>query len=295
MQRVSHATHTPNGGRLHPLSARAWAAWFRRNSEQPRRIPWEQPHALTESEVACLASSVPQFQLGEQGEGRHFLKVAASYAERSGAPDDADYITALKRFIAEENQHAADLGRILDIVGIPRQTHDAVDGVFRRLRHLAGLELTISVLLTAEIIATVYYAALRDATGWTVLRRVCEQILRDEAMHLRFQCERLARIRRNHGSGRCRCAVAAHRWLTCITCAVVWWQHRSVFRRAGFTFSTVRQRVMQAFHRTARLMDPAQYRFADVPIAESAARSAPESAVQFDARGRTQVSDLNAR
>ena len=67
--------------------------------------------------------------------------------------------------------------------------------MFRWLRHRAGLELSIAVLVTAEIIAKVYYAALRQATTSVVLVRLCDQILYDELRHVRFQCERLAILR----------------------------------------------------------------------------------------------------
>ena len=134
-----------------------------------------------------------EFQLGESSEGRHLMTRAIRHAADTG---DVDYIPALRLFIAEEHRHARDLGRVLDLAGIPRVGRTWPDTVFRWLRKGAGLELSIAVLVTAEIIAKVYYAALREATHAPVLRRLCDQILADEVQHVRFQAERVAILRR---------------------------------------------------------------------------------------------------
>src|SRR5204863_9873627 len=115
-----------------------------------------------------------------------------AYAQRAGDPA---YPHTLALFIAEEHRHASDLGRFLDTAGLGRAKRAWPDSVFRWLRHRAGLELSISVLVTAEIIAKVYYAALRDSTTSNVIARLCDQILSDEVQHVRFQCERLAILR----------------------------------------------------------------------------------------------------
>jgi hypothetical protein len=41
-------------------------------------------------------------------------------------------------FLAEEHRHARDLGRVLDMAGIPRVERLAVDTVFRHLRGSRG-------------------------------------------------------------------------------------------------------------------------------------------------------------
>src|SRR5690349_5606161 len=115
-------------------------------------------------------------------------------------------------FVEEEHRHAALLGQFLDRADIPRLTRQWSAGIFRKLRHLAGLELAICVLLTAELIAMIYYSALRRATRSVVLQRVCQQILRDEVMHLKFQSERLAILRRGRPHWVQRMAIGAQ-WL----------------------------------------------------------------------------------
>ncbi|MGH7130122.1 MAG: hypothetical protein ACREIV_16240, partial [Planctomycetaceae bacterium] len=165
-----------------PKSSAAWCRYFRRNARSLLPIPWETVKTITESEQLAVARSVQVFQRGESGEGRHLLNCATRHAEETG---DQDYIEAARLFIREEQRHAAELGRFLDEAGIPRIGGTWTDGVFRWVRHRAGLELTIAVLVTAEIIAKLFYAALRDATGCPALRRLCRQILRDEVAHVR--------------------------------------------------------------------------------------------------------------
>jgi len=56
-------------------------------------------------------------------------------------------------FIREEQRHSALLNSFLDRENIPKLNHHWVDLIFRKMRHLAGFELMLTVLLTAELIA----------------------------------------------------------------------------------------------------------------------------------------------
>ena len=98
----------------------------------------------------------------------------------------------------------------MDLNRIPRVRRGWTDSVFRWLRNVVGtLEISIGVLVTAEIIAKVYYPALREASGSVVLRAICDQIIRDERKHVEFQTEQLAglRIGRSRRGNRRRCAI----------------------------------------------------------------------------------------
>ena len=170
----------------------SWLDYYRNNRESLLAVPWERGAEITGSEREAIWNSVREFQLGESSEGRHIIRCAHEFAARQQTPA---YAEAIKLFIREEQRHARDLGRFMDLAGIPRRTRAWPDTVFRCLRHLSGIEVSISVLITAEIIAKVYYAALREATGSTVLRCLCDQILRDERQHVRFQCDYLAILR----------------------------------------------------------------------------------------------------
>ena len=174
-------------------STEYWRDYFLQNGATLLEIPWDLGVRFTSDQRRAVAESIAEFQLGESSEGKHLIRQAHDYARRSG---DQAYPHTLGLFIAEEHRHARDLGRVLDLAGIPRASTSWPDTVFRWLRHRAGLELSIAVLVTAEIIAKVYYAALREATTSPVLRRLCDQICADELAHVEFQTERLAWLRR---------------------------------------------------------------------------------------------------
>jgi hypothetical protein len=180
-----------------------------------------------------VSASLQEFQAGEYSEGRHLYQFAREYAARTG---DYEYLRAIRLFIAEEQRHALHLARFLTINDIPLVRTTFADRVFRRLRTLVhSLEMSIAVLVTAELIATVYYAALREATGSRVLRRLCDQLLRDEEAHVRFQCDQLRTLRKDRQGFGQVLTFGAHGFLYAGTVLVVWWSHRRVIRRGGLT------------------------------------------------------------
>jgi hypothetical protein len=218
-----------------PWPSRRWAEWFRENASRWRCLPWHLGAPLSGAERSAIARSIAGFQLGESSEGRHLLKSARAYASRTG---DLDYVDAIQRFIAEEQGHARALGRFMDLAGIPRIKHAWSDWAFRRMRRGAGLELSIMVLITAELIATIYYAALREATASALLRSLCDKILDDEAYHVRFQSQRIALLRQNRPRWRVAYSEEFQRVLMRGTCLVVWKGHRSVLRAGGHDWSS---------------------------------------------------------
>jgi len=240
-----------------------WREYFHKNAASLLEIPWEAGVALGDAERSAIAASVQEFQLGESSEARHFQGLAKEYARRTG---DVGYVFALRLFIAEEHRHARDLGRVMDLAGIPRVGYTWPDAVFRWLRHRAGLELSIGVLVTAEIIAKVYYLALREATASPVLRRLCDQILSDEVLHVRFQCERLAILRAHRSRAMVWFRGALQRWFFAGTCGVVWWKHRHALRAGAFGLRRFRRACRTEMTEAVRLMDPRNY--ATGPVAE---------------------------
>lgn len=245
-----------------PLSSRRvrvsefWEAWFRRSLENSPEIPWESAVNLTAAERETIRSSVQEFQLGEQSEGRHLKRAAREHAQRSG---DAAYFRAVNLFIREEQHHAALLGRFMDLAGIARARRTWVDSVFRRLRRFAGLETSICVLLTAEVIAKIYYRALLAATASPALRAICRRILEDEAGHVEFQSERLAILRRRQSPGRVAAAVAAQRVLFAGAVALVWLRHKPVLRSGDYVFAAYWRACHREFRECLVLMDPGHY------------------------------------
>jgi hypothetical protein len=212
-------------------ASRPWRLYFEANAQNLLRIPWERGAELTEEERADVAKSIQEFQAGESSEGKHLFRYACEYAAETG---DEDYVAAVRLFIAEEQRHGRDLGRFLTLHDVPLVATTFTDRVFRRLRNLwGGLEVSISVLILAELIAKVYYAALRRATRSEILQRLCEQILRDEVKHVEFQAQQLAVLRARHGAVLRWLIRRAHAFLYLGTCLVVCLFHRRVFRRGG--------------------------------------------------------------
>jgi len=216
------------------LSAAESASWCRHflgAAAAPDGLPWDDPRALSREEARCIQSSIQQFQLGEGSSGRRLLKRGLDYAN---ATSDPDFISALSLFVKEEQRHSAYLLRFMGREGIPATSRHWIDTVFRRLRVLAGLELSLRVLVSAEIIAIPYYRALGAATQSPLLQAICARILQDEAAHLRFQASMLSRISASRPFFADRIFSGMHRLFLLITCLVVWFEHRRVFRAAGY-------------------------------------------------------------
>lgn len=97
----------------------------------------------------------------------------------------------MRLFVAEEQNHARLLARLLAAGGVPTLTSHWSDTVFVRLRRLLGLRLELLVLMIAEVVALRYYRALRDGTDDALTSEVAGRILSDERRHVPFHCERL--------------------------------------------------------------------------------------------------------
>lgn len=166
--------------------------YFEANQGHYADLAWDDPHQLTAAELRDVRASLQTFQRGESSEG-HFLYARA---KRLGDPE---YTAAMRLFIKEEQTHAAVLGRFLDQQGIPRLRGHWLDNVFRGLRRVLSLEHTLRVLLTAEVVAAVYYRALFNATYSGLLQQICRRIMLDEEMHLNFQCFTLRHLSAGRG------------------------------------------------------------------------------------------------
>ncbi|HEY1629025.1 MAG TPA: hypothetical protein VGF52_04145, partial [Tepidisphaeraceae bacterium] len=200
---------------------------------------------------AVVIDSIRQFQLGESGEGLHLKKCARIHAQRSG---DADYPEAINLFIAEEQRHSRLLGKYLDLAGESWLAKSKVDGIFRWLRHLMGLELSLIVLSTAEVVATVYYRALRDATNCELLQSICRRILRDEAGHLAFHRDQFLTLRWNRSLIARSILRLFHHALLMLTLLPVWWCHGRVFRAGGIGFLKLARDTHCRLHQDLRRM-----------------------------------------
>ena len=226
-----------------------WCDHFRRNAARQRSIPWDELAALTDEQRQVLVPSLLDFQLGESSEGRHGQARAAAYSDRVGDPH---YAEAVRLFFAEENRHAAYLARYLGAHGVDPIGRSWTDFVFRRVRRLMGLELLLTVLLTAELIGEVYYRAVRAATDCPALRAICAQIMRDERMHVRFHVERFRLLRRSRWRLRTVLQDRLWRFFFTATCWAVWLKHGRALRLGGYGFRRFRVEGLRGWRRAVQ-------------------------------------------
>src|SRR5262249_47801815 len=210
-----------------------WYHHFLRNRGASRTLPWQRSGRFAATERRLVAPSIQQFQLGEWARGRGLMRRATAHPDLAADPF---FLPALELFVAEEQEHSQILGRLLDREGIPRLKNHWMDGVFRRLRKLAGLEACLAVLVTAEVLAMPFYQALRDATRSYLLRAICWRILCDEAAHLSFQALTLGLLRQPLSPATRRTRSLCHSVLFHNTALLLWQQHHRVFGAAGWSF-----------------------------------------------------------
>lgn len=220
-----------------------WVDYFYQNSPEPI-FPWHDSVRLSGAERLAVISSIQQFQLGEGASGKRMLDRAQRFSRATG---DLGLIAALKLFLREEQRHSKILARFLQRESAHCLEKHWVDSLFRWVRGLAGLELCLKVLVTAELLARPYYAALHDATGSPLLRSICDRIFEEEGAHLRFQAFVLERLQRRHGRATQELMKACHRAFLASTAAVVWMEHRPVFKSAGRTFRQFWEETRQEF------------------------------------------------
>ncbi|MEY2241945.1 ferritin-like domain-containing protein [Streptomyces sp. BF23-18] len=163
-----------------------FAEWTRRfEEERERRRAQGDPDWRDGATLhPAVWASVQRFQVGEDGDGANLV----GKADRAG---DADYARAVRLFVAEEQNHARLLARLLAAGGMPTLIGHWSDAAFVRLRRLMGLRMELLVLMIAEVVALRYYRALRDGTDDSLTTDVAGRILSDEQRHVPFHCERL--------------------------------------------------------------------------------------------------------
>jgi hypothetical protein len=241
-----------------------WIRHFRENRlcHAAVKIP-DDPVTLPEETRRALARSLAVFQLGESGGGTRIRRYARAVADEQAM---AGYQEAVTAFIAEEQSHSEMLGRLVRRLGGSLLEKQWTNSVFRRLRGFASLEITIQLLLTAELVAEVYYAMLLLRVEDAGVRNVCRQIVRDEVRHLEFQREFLAR--------RLAGWTPAWNWLWrlqfrvahSIVVRVVAMDHADCLRVCGVSQAEFRERCTRSRQAFERRLDIRRAREASPPV-----------------------------
>jgi hypothetical protein len=199
---------------------------------------------LTEKECRTIASSIQQLQLGEGSRGRHLLEQGQKFGR---AMNDPMFGAALDIFIKEEQQLSRYLSAFMESQSIPLAEKLWVDTVFRRLRRLAGLELTLTGLATAELIAVPYDRALLGATGSPILKIICARILEDESNRLKFQASMVARLASTRPAALRRALNEVHRLFLMGIMLVEWIEHHAVFEATRYNFRRFKNETLLEF------------------------------------------------
>jgi rubrerythrin len=167
---------------------------YQQNLKQ-NRVNWDTQPNITAKEKENIIYSLKAWQLGETSEGTHLLAAAKKHANKIG---DKEYVKAIKLFIKEEQKHGNNLGKYIDKIGEKRTKSDWGDTLFRKLRYFnTSMEIWTITVIIVEYAAQVFYQSLHDATACKLLKSICNDILIDEAHHVKFQNERLFTIFRN--------------------------------------------------------------------------------------------------
>ncbi|MEU5595261.1 ferritin-like domain-containing protein [Streptomyces sp. NPDC020298] len=205
-----------------------FADWTDRFEEEDRRRRAEpDPHwAQGASLHRAVWASIQRFQVGEDGDGANLI----AKAEEAGDPD---YAHAVKLFVAEEQNHARLLARLLTAGGMPTLAGHWSDRAFVRLRRMMGLRTELLVLMIAEVVALRYYRALRDGAADPLTSDVAGHILADEQRHVPFHCARLHASFRELPRPLRRPVTAGWQLLLYAVCLVVAADHGAALRELG--------------------------------------------------------------
>ena len=243
--------------RLKVWASTEWYEYYFFNSKARLEIPWQRGAEATQKELRRIASSLQAWQLGETSDGSHLRAAARNYAE---SIQDPRFIDAVDLFIKEEQRHGEDLGRFLDLVGIPRLKKNWGDRVFRLIRYsIPSMEIWVTPVIMVETIALIYYNAIRKATSSSVLGTICKQILKDEVPHIRFQYERLAILHKKRRHRLLKLTHGLHRVLFFSVVLAVWCGHHKALRAGGYIFKKYWQAAWKKMEFAWERMNPQLY------------------------------------
>jgi hypothetical protein len=216
---------------MSPVDFEIWLNHFEHHAQHQRCVPYGFSDHLRPDERRLIASSIATFQLGERSEGRALLRAAQRFAHGRRIPE---LMRIAELFIREEQHHAALLRAFMEDHHIALKRTDWTDRVFRLVRRLAGLELYVYILISAELIGIVYYRALEAATDCRRLMALCRVLVSDELAHVGFESQLLLALRGGRAARVQALTRFAHRAFFVGTVGVVWLTHRSVLRQGGY-------------------------------------------------------------
>jgi hypothetical protein len=177
------------------IDVERWLAHFLHNRENRPEPGWDAPITIPSHIVKRLVKSIEQFELGDGGGPD---KLIAWNADRFRCATTARQ-ALVDLWFAEEKEHSRLLrGCVARFGGECIKRHWSFTA-FCQTRRWLGVSFELTVLLLTEIVSTAYYRLLHRHGDDEALRAACKLILRDEAGHVAFHRDRLARATRRYG------------------------------------------------------------------------------------------------
>ena len=233
------------------MDAERWLAHFRTNREMRPEPDWRAPVTLPATIVTPLVRSLEQFHLGDGGGPASLIARDAETFRSSSA--EARRLVGL--WFEEEKEHSRLLSCMVErFGGRPIGGHWSFS-VFCEVRRRLGVRFELTALLLTEIASTAYYRLLRRHGGDPALRATCRLILRDEAGHVDFHRDRMARQSAGRPSHYGIWWESRFRALGLAAATMLWVNHAAALKAIGATraeFYRVVWRELTAFARRLR-------------------------------------------
>ncbi len=230
-------------------SSSLWIDHFKANARE-QRVNWNLSPAIVPKDIKKILPSIQAWQLGETSDGTHLLRAACFYSIKIG---DSAYVEAVELFIKEEQKHGSNLGRYLDSIGAQRIKSNWGDTLFRKIRHFnTSMEIWTLAVIAVESAAQVFYQSLKEATGCTLLKQICTDILIDESYHIDFQTERCAMLFDTKSVWQKEVSSRMYRLFFFGTAATVWLAHKNVFKAGGNTFASYTRKMKYKYIKTIK-------------------------------------------
>ena len=120
------------------------------------------------------------------------------------------------------------------------------------------MELWTIAVIIVESAAQIFYEALREATDCELLQSICNDIMIDEAHHIKFQNERLFIIFQNKGFYNKALSIAAYSILFFGTIHAIWLGHGKALKAGGVNKSEFMRRMYYMFFKTIKFLHSAE-------------------------------------
>jgi hypothetical protein len=230
------------------IDVQRWLGHFRRNRDHRPEPAWDAPIALTPEVVKPLLRSLEQFQLGDGG-GPASLIAWNAEKFRSSTPGTRALVDL---WFAEEREHARLLsGAVARLGGTCIRSHWSFTA-FCHTRRWLGVRFELTVLLLTEIVSTIYYRLIRRHSQDPALHAMCTLILRDEAGHVAFHRDRLARAARAGGFRYGWMWEYTFRTLGVLAGTMLWINHAGGLKAIGATRGEFYRGIWREFSRFIR-------------------------------------------